>query len=432
MAAKLGREQTNGPLVAALSEYEKVLGGFGQKTEKKRGGTSKYTGVSFAKGCKARPWLAQARANGRHNPLGRYADEDEAARQVDLFRARAGKPPLNVDLLAASTAAKAASAASKASKAMSALDCETDSDDDTWTAALPPAPQPKKRRKRDRAADEDSTTSKYHGVEWYKGKRMWQVRIGGHTLGCYIEEVDAARRADEVWKAKGYPAPNEAAILATNGASRSANQVCFLGLGAKRQRQERPSAKDARSALSDELWAKERQRQERPSAKDARSALSSPPGDLPKPPKKLRQASSGLDLDDSEADEWDECEDEDEDEGSGGGGGGWGGGREGWDDNSDSDSEIDCGDSDGRDSDGSDAAAAPERDGNNYVAKCCSCLLKRAFATPWPPGEDFYCEYLSGATCGEESTRAGGRDPPPRTYDDGFAQPSTGAEGGVC
>jgi hypothetical protein len=52
-------------------------------------------------------------------------------------------------------------------------------------------------------------------------------------------------------------------------------------------------------------------------------------------------------------------------------------------------------------------APAPERDGSNYVASCCGCLLKRAVATPWRPGdEDFYCGYLQGCKCGEPSMEA--------------------------
>ena len=51
-------------------------------------------------------------------------------------------------------------------------------------------------------------------------------------------------------------------------------------------------------------------------------------------------------------------------------------------------------------------APAPERDGSNYVATCCGCLLKRAVATPWPHDEDFYCGYLQGCKCGEPSMEA--------------------------
>lgn len=53
----------------------------------RRGGSSKYRGVSFKKGAKKRPWIAYVCVMGKMNYLGAFADEDEAGAAAAAGRA---------------------------------------------------------------------------------------------------------------------------------------------------------------------------------------------------------------------------------------------------------------------------------------------------------------------------------------------------------
>jgi len=129
-----------------------------------RGGGSRFKGVSWDKS--HRKFLAQIYSDGKTSRLGRFDDEEEAARTYDVAAAKLGRP---LNFPTADSEARAAIV---------------------------------------------GDSSQYKGVYWNKLKRMWEARIQKDRkkvrLGSFDDEAEAARAYDlaaaHLGRARNFPA----------------------------------------------------------------------------------------------------------------------------------------------------------------------------------------------------------------------------------
>jgi hypothetical protein len=162
---------------ALLTEEDKIVAAAASE----RQGPSKFVGVHWNK--KDRKWIAGIRHDGKLQHLGRFDDENEAARAVDTAArqlrgedAHGGRSGNNTYRLNFPTEGEVKRAQDRGTLL---------TEEDKAVAA---------------AASERQGPSKFVGVSWYKPGRKWEARIyydgKDQRLGRFDDEREAARAVD--------------------------------------------------------------------------------------------------------------------------------------------------------------------------------------------------------------------------------------------